>query len=59
MRAAGKTLADAGFLVLDSAGKRSVSLRPPGVPSKIRLYEVLGTILGAGGELDIEHNRPE
>lgn len=49
-KAAVRVLAEAGHLVRDGEGKSMVSARPPGVPKRMRLYQVIGTVLGAGLE---------
>jgi putative DNA primase/helicase len=48
VKAAVKAIVKAGYLRRDSQGKSTVSVRPPGVPKKIRLFEVSASILGAG-----------
>jgi hypothetical protein len=64
MKAAVRAIAKAGYLRRDSQGKSTVSTRPPGVPKKIRLFEVSASILGAGCEQDADtdaqaSNQPE
>jgi hypothetical protein len=48
IKAAVKAIAKAGYLRRDSQGKSTISIRPPGVPKKIRLFEISASILGAG-----------
>lgn len=49
-RAGIRALVESGFIVRDSAGKSTVSRRPPGVADNIRLYEVKASIMGAGAD---------
>jgi hypothetical protein len=49
-RAGVRALVNSGFIVRDSAGKSTVSRRPPGVADNIRLFEVKASIMGAGGD---------
>jgi uncharacterized protein (DUF927 family) len=46
-RAAVKVLLERKYLLPGPGGKSSTSIRPPTVPNKIRLYEIIGTIIGA------------
>ncbi len=50
-RAGVRALVESGFIVRDSAGKSTVSRRPPGVADNIRLFEVKASIMGAGGDV--------